>query len=45
MTSLYIAFNEMQELYNTFERQSNTLQDHNTRKRVAAKAFDNVLDW
>ena len=45
MDGLYKIFNEMHELYNTFESQSDILQDHNTHKREGAKAFDNVLDW
>ena len=28
-----------------FERQYESLQDHNTRRREATKDFDNVLDW
>ena len=35
----------MQELYNTFESQSDILQDHNTHRRATSKAFNNVLDW
>ena len=35
----------MQELYNTFECQSDIPRDHYTRRRVASNAFENVLDW
>ena len=45
MDNLYKGFNKIQELYNTFECQYDILQDHNTHRRVASNAFDNVLDW
>ena len=45
MANIYRGFNEIQELYNTFDSQSEILQDHNTRRRETTKAFDNVLDW
>ena len=45
MSNMYRAFNKMHELYNTFEFQPDILWDHNTRRRVASKAFDNVLYW
>ena len=44
MANLYVGFNEMQELYNSFKRQSNVLQDHHTCRRAASKAFNNILD-
>ena len=45
MASLSRGFNEMQELYNTFERKYDILQDHNTCRREASKASDNGLEF
>ena len=35
----------MQDWYNSFEYQSDVLNDHNTWRREATKAYDNVLEW
>ena len=35
----------MQELYNMLECQYDILRDHNSCRLLAAKAFDNVLEW
>ena len=43
--NLYEGFNEMKELYNSFERQSDVLNDHHKRRRESTKAYDYVIDW
>ena len=35
----------MHELYNSFERQYDVVQDHHTHSIEVTKAFDNVLYW
>ena len=45
MVSMFEGFNETQELYNAFERQSDILHDHNRRRNEATRAFDNLVDW
>ena len=35
----------MQELYKSFERQSDVLPVHHTRRDAAIKAFEDVLGW
>ena len=45
MANLYACFNEMQELYNSFDQQYDVLQDHHTRRMASTKDFDNILGW
>ena len=45
MISLYTGFDEMQELYNSFQLQSDILQDHHTRRTATIKAFEDVIGW
>ena len=45
MISLYTRLCEIQELYKSFEEQSNVLQDHHTRKTAAIKALEDVIGW
>ena len=35
----------MKDLFNSFERQADILQDHHARRIVAVKEFEDVLDW
>ena len=42
---MYEGFNEMKELYNSFERQSDVLNDHHKRRREATKAYDSIIYW
>lgn len=42
---MYEGFNEMQELYNSFEHHSDGLKDHHERRLEATKAYDLVIDW
>ena len=45
MVSLFEGLNEIQETHNAFELQSDILHDHNTRRKEATKAYDNLVDW
>ena len=45
MAKVYAGFNEIHELYNSFEWKYDVLQDHHTRRMTGAKVFDNMLDW
>ena len=35
----------MKELFNSFERQGDILQDHHAQRIAATKAFEEILDW
>ena len=35
----------MKELFNSFERHTDILQDHHGRRITVAKSFEDILDW
>ena len=43
--SLYTRFDEMKELYNSFEEQLNVLQDHYTWRTATIKELEDVIGW
>ena len=45
MVNLYKGFNEMQELYNSFEHQLEVLHEHHKKRQEATKAYDHVIEW
>ena len=45
MVNLYKGFNEMQELYNSFEHQLEVLHEHHKRIQEATKAYDHIIEW
>ena len=45
MVGMFEGLNEIQETYNSFERQSDLLYDHNQRRKEAVKAYDNLVNW
>ena len=45
MVNLYKGFNEMQELYNSFEHQSEVLHEHHKRRQEETKAYDHIIEW
>ena len=45
MVNLFKVFNEMHELYNAFEHQSNVLHDHHRRRKDATIDYDHIIDW
>ena len=35
----------MQEMYNSFENQSDVLNENHKRRQEAIKAYDSIIDW
>ena len=42
---MYTGLCEIQELYKSFEEQSDVLQNHHTRKTAAIKVLEDVIGW
>ena len=45
MIDMYTCFNEMQGLYESFDKHSETLETHHDRLRKASMAFEQVMGW
>ena len=45
MVDLFKGLSEMQETYNSFERQSDLLYDHNQKRNEETRAYDTLVDW
>ena len=45
MVNLYKGFNDMEELYNSFEHHSEVLNENHKRRHEETKSYYHILEW